>query len=159
MPRARQAQNAASLGGFPAADYTQNVWAIESDSPVSLDSGGQSSPVLTEKFVNDAPKSSGLLSFAEVEATNTGKVPETLTLHLQIDDELEPGSFTGTIQPGDTQSLVAVLKCNGIARGSHTVRLLADPSGPVQLGTRDEFALRPIVVPPGGHSLFTTEGP
>jgi hypothetical protein len=158
VPRARKARNATALGGVPASQYTQDVWATETSTPLTMQSGKGFSSILKQPFINHAPAAAGFLNFTEVQATNTEKIPVTLTLGLAIDGKREPGSYTGTIGAGDTQSLFSVLLCNGMPPGHHTISVVARSSGSLDLGTRADDGLRPIVVPPGGRSTFTGEG-
>jgi hypothetical protein len=159
VPSARKAHSAASLGGVPASQYTQDVWATQTSKPLTVQSSKKFSTILKQPFVNHAPKAAGFLNFTEVQATNVDKGgPVTLTIGLEIDGQREPGTYSDTIGVGDTQSMFAVLKCNGMPPGRHTIGVVAESTGMIELGTRADDGLRPIVVPPGGRSTFTGEG-
>ncbi len=158
VPSANRAADALRLGGFPASGYTENVWATQTSAPMTLAGANkQFATLIQQPFVNDSPHASGFLNYAEVNATNNGKTPVVLTLRLSVDGHLEPGQFAGTIPPGATESLFALLKCDGMSPGHHSIRLVGRSDGPLQLGTRADDGLRPIVIPPSG-STFTGEG-
>jgi hypothetical protein len=138
-------------------DISQNVWATETSKSMQLNAGKSFTPILSQKFFNSASHAAAMLNFAEVQVTNTTNEAVHLTLRLQVDKEVEPGGYDATIDPGETQSVFAFLKCNGMPTGSHTVATVARADGVLQLGTRADEGLRPIVIPPG-HSSFTGEG-
>jgi hypothetical protein len=152
--------NAKYLGGVAALNFTQNVWANETSQPLKVESPKDPQVILQQPFVNSLPNAIGFLNFAEAQVTNEDqKDAVTVTLAMTVNGKAEPGSYEATIGAGETQSIFSVLKCNGLPKGRSLIGLTLQTNGSVLIGTRADDALRPIVVPPGGHSSrFSGEG-
>jgi hypothetical protein len=144
--------NARYLGGYPAIDYSQNVWATEKTTPLTVKGDSQLHPILQEPFFNSTRKKAGVLDFAEVQVRNVSKdASVVVTLRVMMGKELEPGSYAATIGPSETQAVFGLLKCDGMPPGRSSITLMASATGDVVLGTRADDGLRPIVIPPGSR--------
>lgn len=146
--------NAAYLGGYPASDYRQDVFADVQTKPMTVTGDGKLHDVLDVPYRNSALKPAGILDFADVQIRNLDKqTPTVVTLRVRIGKDLEDATYSATIAPTQTQSLTGVIRCDGVPRGRATIHVLISSTGSISLGTRADEGLRPIVVPPGSRTF------
>src|SRR5215469_1037373 len=120
-----------------------------SNAHVSLSADSKLTPLIKVQFDNLSGTAGETWMSAELNATNPGKLPVTVTLRLAINGKIMPGSFASTWAPGTTQALPALFafckKCGaGLQAGENVLTLLAavSGSGTLTTGTTSLFADR-----------------
>jgi hypothetical protein len=149
--RARIANNAKQLGGFPARDYSQALEAKSVEGPIAV---GQTTPksfqtLLRYKLANKTGAKAPTLFFNQATVENEGAVPASFELRITMDGKPEEGVIHDTVAAGSTQNVAGILQCDLYPPGTHTVELQARASdAPLVVQNAADDGFRPIVIPP-----------
>ncbi len=148
VDRARLANNSLALGGLPAKDYRQDVSTASSSTKVTA-APGKWVTVLAWKFTSHAPRPGPMTFLNQVTLTNAGKAPGQAQLRLVLNGKTEEGATAYQIGITGAQTIFGLLVCNGMPAGVYAAQLQVLATGTsLIINTSDEFALRPIVIPP-----------
>ena len=146
VARAKLADNALALGGVKAADYRQDVSTAASSKAVTVPPGKWVT-VLAWKFT--AHRAGPMVFLAQATVTSTGKLPGQAQLRLVLNGKPEQGPITDPTGPAQTQTIAGFISCDGMPAGRYSAQLQVQATAAsLIVNTSNEFALRPLVVPP-----------
>ena len=145
VARAKLADNALALGGVKAASYRQDVSTTTSTTQVPVAPGSWVT-VLAWKFTTH--HAGPMLVLDQLTADDTGKTPGTVQVRLVLNGKPDDGVATYPIGPGPL-TIAGAINCNWMPAATYSARLQVQATAAsLIVNTSNEFALRPLVVPP-----------
>lgn len=164
VSRAKVADNALRLGGVLAHRYHQDQVGGMNPHAIKLESANPT-PLIGATLFNSGSRNAGFMSLNSTTVENPGDSPVNLILSLSVNGKQEPGSFSSTVNPGQSLTVPAIFafegkckKCGLLNLGNNEVQLLGQVSNKGELIVENTSAddLRPIVIPPSGSSCCNT---